>query len=206
MSKMEVGEKVNEIEGHEGEAEDDTDPFLTSFALKKRSSTCENKVVVPNTIFCTFNWLNWFIQANKNQEPSGKLITEFENQGSKAVVVVVIFDQLWLWGALSSFYLLYILSAAPWRQLWLDGQFPSFFSRWFLWRVSGGNSRLLMKSSVVKSSLKVNPLVSAINYQALRYNSDTRWGHVGPGLCWLYDIVELLVPNKPVCFSLRIMW
>lgn len=38
MSQVEIGKKVNEIEGHEREAEEDTDPFLTSFALKKNRS------------------------------------------------------------------------------------------------------------------------------------------------------------------------
>lgn len=36
MSLMEIGKEVNEVEGHEREAEDDTDPFLTSFALKNK--------------------------------------------------------------------------------------------------------------------------------------------------------------------------
>lgn len=36
MSQMEIGKKVNEIEGHEREAEDDTYPLLTSFALKEK--------------------------------------------------------------------------------------------------------------------------------------------------------------------------
>lgn len=36
MSQVEIGKKVNEIEGHEREAEDDTYPFLTSFALKEK--------------------------------------------------------------------------------------------------------------------------------------------------------------------------
>lgn len=46
MSQVEIGKKVNEIEGHEREAEDDTYPFLTSFALKKKTqadiSVCFN--------------------------------------------------------------------------------------------------------------------------------------------------------------------
>lgn len=36
MSLVEIGKEVNEVEGHEREAEDDTDPFLTSFALKNK--------------------------------------------------------------------------------------------------------------------------------------------------------------------------
>lgn len=32
MSQMEIGKKVNKVEGHERKAEDDTYPFLTSFA------------------------------------------------------------------------------------------------------------------------------------------------------------------------------
>lgn len=36
MSQVEIGKKVNEIEGHDREAEDDTYPFLTSFALKEK--------------------------------------------------------------------------------------------------------------------------------------------------------------------------
>ena len=35
MPQMEIGKEVNETEGHEREAEDDTDQFLTSFAWKK---------------------------------------------------------------------------------------------------------------------------------------------------------------------------
>lgn len=38
MSQMEIGKKVNEVEGHERKAEDDADPFLTSFAYKRRSA------------------------------------------------------------------------------------------------------------------------------------------------------------------------
>lgn len=72
MSKMEVGEKVNEIEGHEGEAEDDTDPFLTSFALKKRSSTCENKVVVPNTFL--YALILFLERLSVPSEPCSRLI------------------------------------------------------------------------------------------------------------------------------------
>lgn len=34
MSQMEIGKEVNEIEGHEREAEDNTYPFLTSFAWR----------------------------------------------------------------------------------------------------------------------------------------------------------------------------
>lgn len=32
MSQVKVGKQVNEVEGHERKAEDDADPFLTSFA------------------------------------------------------------------------------------------------------------------------------------------------------------------------------
>lgn len=38
MSQMEIGKEVNEIEGHEREAEDNTYPFLTSFALNFKKS------------------------------------------------------------------------------------------------------------------------------------------------------------------------
>lgn len=37
MPQVEIGKEVNEVEGHEREAEDNTDPFLTSFALKKET-------------------------------------------------------------------------------------------------------------------------------------------------------------------------
>lgn len=36
MPQVEIGKQVNEIEGHEREAEDNTYPFLTSFALKEK--------------------------------------------------------------------------------------------------------------------------------------------------------------------------
>lgn len=39
MPQVEIGKEVNEIEGHEREAEDNTYPFLTSFALKKKQNT-----------------------------------------------------------------------------------------------------------------------------------------------------------------------
>lgn len=35
MSQVEIGKEVNEIEGQQREAEDNTYPFLASFALKK---------------------------------------------------------------------------------------------------------------------------------------------------------------------------
>lgn len=42
MSRVEIGKKVNEIEGHEREAEDDTEPFLKSFALKEKQSMIQH--------------------------------------------------------------------------------------------------------------------------------------------------------------------
>lgn len=35
MAQVEVGKQVNEVEGHEREAEDDAQPFLESFAWEK---------------------------------------------------------------------------------------------------------------------------------------------------------------------------
>lgn len=36
MSQMEIGKKVNKVESHEREAEDDADPFLTPFACQTK--------------------------------------------------------------------------------------------------------------------------------------------------------------------------
>lgn len=48
MSQVEIGKEVNEIEGHEREAEADTYPFLTSFALKieKRKKKTDNTSII----------------------------------------------------------------------------------------------------------------------------------------------------------------
>lgn len=46
MSQMEIGQEVNEIEGHERETEDNTYPLLTSFPLKHKSmrvTTCKKR-------------------------------------------------------------------------------------------------------------------------------------------------------------------
>lgn len=38
MAQVEVGKQVNEVEGHEGKAEDDAHPFLTSFAWERQKN------------------------------------------------------------------------------------------------------------------------------------------------------------------------
>lgn len=47
MSQVEIGKKVNKIEGHEREAKEDTYPFLTAFALRKEKhkDRCENFLI-----------------------------------------------------------------------------------------------------------------------------------------------------------------
>lgn len=43
MSQVKVGKQVNEVEGHERKAEDDADPFLTSFAWRETKKITKKK-------------------------------------------------------------------------------------------------------------------------------------------------------------------
>lgn len=49
MSQVEIGKKVNEIEGHEREAEEDRQPLLKSFALKEGKNTSRRISVIQHT-------------------------------------------------------------------------------------------------------------------------------------------------------------
>lgn len=58
MSQVEIGKKVNKIEGHEREAKEDTYPFLTAFALRKEKhkDRCENFLIKFSPVICIWSW------------------------------------------------------------------------------------------------------------------------------------------------------